>query len=198
MQLGIKSCFKEGGAMNILIVDDSRDDRKYLRDSIEHHGHEAIEAEDGQDGLGKAVTQKPDLIISDIMMPKMDGFQFLRAIKRDEKFKNVPFIFYSAAYNGSKDRELAASLGATHFIVKPKGPEEFWQLLMPIIEGIGTKVEKAPSKLLEEEEEFLRGYGQFVVAKLEEKVRQLKIEIEAHLRQEGKLKERIEELEAKG
>ncbi len=183
--------------MNILIVDDSSDERKYLRYSIEHHGHEAIEAEDGQDGLGKAVTQKPDLIISDIMMPKMDGFQFLQAIKRDEKFKDVPFIFYSAAYNGSKDRELAASLGATLFIVKPKDPEEFWQLLRPIIEGIGTKVEKAPSKLLEEEEEFLRGYGQFVVAKLEEKVRQLKIEIEAHMRQEEKLKERIEELEAK-
>lgn len=184
--------------MNILIVDDSSDDRKHLRYSIEHHGHEAIEAEDGQDGLGKAVTQKPDLIISDVLMPKMDGFQLLRAIKRDEKFKDVPFVFYSAAYNGSEDTEVAASLGASLFIVKPKEAEEFWRLLRPIIDGTGKKPESTQSKLPAEEEEFLRGYSQFVVARLEEKVRQLKIEIEAHIRLEEKLKARIEELEAKG
>jgi PAS domain S-box-containing protein len=114
----------------------------------------------------------PDLIISDALMPIMDGFQFLRNIKKDETMSSIPFIFYSAVYRGQKDIELALSIGAEAYIVKPKDPEEFWKELNVIIEkGFSKKV--PPIELIKEEEEYLRKYSYIVAFKLLEKVREL-------------------------
>ena len=67
--------------MKVLIVDDSHEAREVLRSFIEKYGHEAIEAVDGRDGLEKSQIHNPDMIITDAMMPNMDGFTFLRNIK---------------------------------------------------------------------------------------------------------------------
>ena len=96
--------------MKVLIVDDNSENRNILRHIIERQNNEVIEAEDGLDGLEKAAVHKPDLIISDVLMPKMGGFQFLRSIKNDEYLKSIPFVFYSAIYRGDKDKELAGPL----------------------------------------------------------------------------------------
>lgn len=161
--------------MNVLIVEDNADDRKLLRLNLERHGCEfIIEAADGEEGLEKAKEHKPDIIISDALMPKMDGFQFLRAVKTDEALKDIPFIFYSAVYTESKEAELAASLGAEKFIIKPKEPEEFWDELQGIIEDCKIKGKKAlTTRLIDEDEEFLRKYSYIVAAKLEEKIKEL-------------------------
>src|SRR3972149_177729 len=95
-----------------------------LRLFIEKLGHEIIEAADGQDGFEKAKIHKPALIITDAMMPKVDGFTLLRNIKMDTNLSSIPCVFYSAIYTGSKDRELALSLGAEAFIEKPKTLDE--------------------------------------------------------------------------
>ena len=99
--------------MKVLIVDDNSENRNILRHIIERQNNEVIEAEDGLDGLDgleKAAVHKPDLIISDVLMPKMGGFQFLRSIKKDACLKSIPFVFYSAIYRGDKDKELAGPL----------------------------------------------------------------------------------------
>ncbi|OGW36371.1 MAG: hypothetical protein A2Y97_01855 [Nitrospirae bacterium RBG_13_39_12] len=175
--------------MKVLIVEDNPDDRNILRYNLENHGCEVIEAHDGQEGLEMASQHKPDIIISDAMMPRMDGFQFLRSIKKDDALKSIPFIFYTATYVGNKETELAISLGAEAFIIKPKEPEEFWNKLSGILEEIQAKKKKFPTaELIEEEEKFLRKYSEIVATKLEEKVKELEKEIAENKRAEESLK----------
>jgi sigma-B regulation protein RsbU (phosphoserine phosphatase) len=161
--------------MKVLIVDDNTDDRRLLRYSLAKHGCEQIiEASDGHDGLEMAKANRPDLIISDALMPRMDGFEFLRMVKMDDELKAIPFVFHSAVYTGLKDRDLALSLGAEAFIAKPKEPEEFWEELTTILKGVESGRERPPPpEPLPEEKEYLRKYSGVVAAKLEEKVREL-------------------------
>lgn len=164
--------------MKILIAEDNADDRKILRINLEHHGCKVFDAIDGVDALRIVKKQKPDLIISDALMPNMDGFQFLRAIKTDDALKSIPFIFYSAVYTGYQEAQLAISLGAEAFIIKPKDPQEFWEELFGILEESKLKKEKTiTARLIDEEEEFLRKYSHVVASKLEEKVKELTDEI---------------------
>jgi two-component system, cell cycle sensor histidine kinase and response regulator CckA len=160
--------------LKILIVDDNGDDRRYLKASLEAHACDIAEAKDGQEGLELAKSLRPVLIISDALMPNMDGFQFLRAVKTDPALKHIPFIFYSSVYTGYKEEALAKSLGAEAFIVKPRDPEEFWNDLMLIIEDCGMRGSGPGAvNLISEEEDFLRMYSHVVARKLEEKVREL-------------------------
>ncbi|HWR59875.1 MAG TPA: response regulator [Thermodesulfovibrionales bacterium] len=162
--------------MKILIVDDSGVSREMLRHIVEKKGHEPIEAEDGLDGLRMAKIHVPALIISDAFMPVMDGFQFLRAIKEDEGLKHIPFIFFSATYKGNRDIDLAIALGAEGYIIKPKGPADFWEEVEFIFKEQHREKVITP-ELITEEEEYLKRYSEVVTAKLEEKVAELEKEI---------------------
>jgi serine phosphatase RsbU (regulator of sigma subunit) len=160
--------------VKVLIVDDNANDRKLLRYTLEYHGCEVIEAQDGLDGLDRARRLGPDLIISDALMPRMDGFEFMRRVKVDPELRAIPFVFHSAVYTGVKDRDLALSLGAAAFISKPMEPLAIWDQLAAIMrrdkEETGGPI--AP-ELVEEEEEYLRKYSSVVASKLEEKVQEL-------------------------
>src|SRR5512135_565440 len=125
--------------MKTLIVDDIEKERKQLHHCLKKRGCTVIEAADGKEGLERAKSESPDLIISDGLMPRMDGFQFLRAVRKDPALKTVPFIFYSAAYVGSAEEELALSLGADAFIAKPKRPAQFWKELISVLENSNLK-----------------------------------------------------------
>jgi len=175
--------------MKVLVVDDSRSDRKIIRYNFEWHGCEVLEASNGKQGLELAAAEKPDLIISDCLMPIMDGFQFLHELKRLTELRSIPFIFYSAVYTGSKEAELAASLGARAFLEKPMRPDELWEevgRLMAAEPGEGAGAFKDWR-----EEEFLRNYSQLVAGKLEEKVRELSEVNESLLRLNGELERRV-------
>ena len=176
--------------MKVLIVDDSRNDRKIIRYNFEWHGCQVLEASNGKQGLELAAAERPDLIISDCLMPVMDGFQFLHELKKLTELRAIPFIFYSAVYTGSKEAELAASLGAMAFLEKPKRPDELWEEVGRLLaaEPAGEVVAEAKQW---REEEFLRNYSQMVAGKLEEKVRELSETNESLLRLNSELERRV-------
>lgn len=160
--------------MIVLIVDDNANDRKILRYTLEHHGCEVAEAEDGLKGLEQAKSLKPGLIISDALMPRMDGFEFLRMVKKDPELACVPFVFHSAVYTGQKDSELALSLGAEACLTKPTEPLLLWEELTAIMRRREAKAQKpAAAEPIQEETEYLRQYSSVVAAKVEEKVGEL-------------------------
>ena len=114
--------------MKILIVDDIEENLYLLEVLLKGSGYEVVTAEDGVEALQKIKKETIGLIISDILMPRMDGFQFCRECKKDDSIKRIPFIFYTATYIDIKDEEFALSLGAEKFIVKPQKPEEFLRI----------------------------------------------------------------------
>jgi DNA-binding response OmpR family regulator len=102
----------------ILIVDDELDLVSVLRMGLEIEGFEVIEAMDGEEGLRRARQDRPDLVVLDLMLPKMDGYKVCRALKFDERFRSIPIIILSAR-SGDADRRLALDMGADQFITKP-------------------------------------------------------------------------------
>ncbi len=102
----------------ILIVDDELDLVSVLRMGLEIEGFEVIEAMDGEEGLRRARQDHPDLMVLDLMLPKMDGYKVCRALKFDERFRPLPILILSAR-SGEADRRLALDMGADQFVTKP-------------------------------------------------------------------------------
>ena len=169
--------------MKILIVDDDENIRHLLVKVFHTYGHETTAAANGVEALEQALAQPPDIILSDIMMPKMDGFQLCHEWKRNEQLKNIPFIFYTATYTSDEDEKFALSLGAT-FIRKPAEPEVLVKKLCDVFEKAKSGA-VAPSKVAPIEPSlFLTEYNKRIVAKLEEKVAELEVEITERKRAE--------------
>ncbi len=184
------------GKQTILVVDDRGVDRLLLRKMLEGRGYTVLEAADGEEGLEMTGFHEPDLIIADTLMPKMDGFGFLKNIKTDEKTKRVPFILYSAVYTGYDDEKLALLLGASDFIPKPIDSGEFLKRVDAAIEDVDDEKETAIAELALDEEEYLRRYSHVVAAKLEEKVRELETtneRLQRRIANELKLEEDLRE-----
>jgi len=111
--------------MKILVVDDQSDARLIQREILKAKLYDVIEAENGQQALTILETELPDLIISDIMMPIMDGFDLCKKVKVHPKFKNIPFIFYSAHFLEKKDIQLGKCLNAALFLEKPLPAKQY-------------------------------------------------------------------------
>src|SRR3989339_345444 len=94
----------------ILVVDDEPDVVKLLKVRLEASGYAVIEAYDGQEGLDKAHNEMPDLIILDLMLPKLNGYQVCRMLKFDEDYKNIPIIILTGR-DGEVDREMGGKVG---------------------------------------------------------------------------------------
>ncbi len=178
--------------IKILIVDDRIEDRSLLRKKYERMGYNVKEAENGVEGLEMTWLYKPDLIISDVQMPKMDGFQFLREIKKDDELNKIPFVFFSVVYNSHIDKKLALSLGATAYIEKPLKPDLLIKKIESLIQEIKTDKEQESVELIEKEEEYLRKHSFVVATKLEEKLAELEI-INKNLQQQITERIQIEE-----
>ena len=101
----------------ILVVEDEPSLQKAMVDMLKISGYETVGALDGESGLGLARSEKPDLILLDIILPQMNGFDVLRALKADESTKSIPVIVLTNL-EGSLDVEQALTLGATTYLVK--------------------------------------------------------------------------------
>lgn len=102
----------------ILIVDDESDLLTVLRLGLEAEGLQVIDARDGEEALRKARDARPDVMVLDLMLPRMDGYQVCRALKYDERYRAIPIIILSARA-GAQDRQLALDMGADEFLNKP-------------------------------------------------------------------------------
>jgi len=153
----------------ILIVDDNDTNLYVLKSLLESESMETITAKNGKEALAKAHSHPPDLIVSDILMPVMDGYTLCRHWKSDDQLKHIPFIFYTATYTEAKDEKFALSLGADLFIVKPQEPEVLINMLSKFLSAQYV-VKPAQLKPLGEEMEFFRQYNEILFSKLEKKM----------------------------
>lgn len=102
----------------ILLVDDEVDFVEVLRVRLENSNYEVIVAYDGEEGLERAEREEPDLIILDIMLPKISGFDVCRKLKIDENFKNIPIIMLSVKFQAN-DVNFSMAMGADAYVTKP-------------------------------------------------------------------------------
>ena len=103
----------------ILIVDDQRVNRRILSAALGSDGFRTIEAADGAEALDAVRKERPALVLTDIVMPTMDGYEFVRQLRRDSRIAHTPVMFYTANYFEREARELATACGVFHVLTKP-------------------------------------------------------------------------------
>jgi PAS domain S-box-containing protein len=157
----------------ILIVDDKEENLYYLRTLLAGHGCEVESAVHGAEALVKARLKPPDLVVSDLLMPVMDGYTLLRYWKADERLKKIPFIVYTATYTEEEDERLALDLGADAFILKPAEPEDFLARIREVQANVAAAVPTLPKHPVGDEKEIFKVYSETLIRKLEEKTMQL-------------------------
>ena len=108
-------------ALTVLTVDDSRTMRDMLKHSLVAAGFRVLQAEDGIDGLEVLKTEKPDVVVTDINMPRLDGFGFIEAVRRDVERRGMPVLVLTTEADAEK-KSRAKAAGATGWIVKPFDP----------------------------------------------------------------------------
>ncbi|MFP5506233.1 MAG: PAS domain S-box protein, partial [Gammaproteobacteria bacterium] len=152
-----------------LIIDDKLENRYLLHALLSGHGYEVTEAENGSEALAAARQQPPDIVISDLLMPKMDGYTLLREWRADPALAAIPFIVYTATYTEPKDEKLALDLGADAFILKPAEPDALVALVQQTCESRqrGTIQPEHPPA---EESTILQQYNAVLIHKLEDKL----------------------------
>lgn len=157
----------------VLIVDDKEENLYYLQALLEGHGFEVAAARHGAEALVKARQQAPDLVVSDLLMPVMDGYTLLRHWKADARLRLIPFIVYTATYTEAQDEQLALSLGADAFILKPAEPEDFLGRIRAVQAAALVAQPAAAPKTAGAEQDVLKVYSETLIRKLEEKTLQL-------------------------
>ncbi len=159
--------------IKLLIVDDNQQNLYMLRVLLEGHNYQVVTAKDGAEALEAARRDPPDMIITDILMPVMDGFSLCREWKRDEKLKHIPLVFYTATYTDPEDEELALNLGAERFIIKPQKPKVLVEMLTEVIQEHQAGHLVAAREPIAEEQVYLKEYSEALVRKLEDKLANL-------------------------
>ncbi len=157
----------------VLIVDDKEENLYYLRALLGAHDFEVESAHHGAEALVKARQSPPDLVISDLLMPVMDGYTLLRHWKVDARLQTVPFVVYTATYTEPEDEQLALRLGADAFILKPTEPDDLMDRLLAVLAKASAIIPSPSNALPENEKGMLREYSETLVRKLEQKTLEL-------------------------
>lgn len=172
----------------ILIVDDLASGRAYLSSLLRGNGFTVSEAANGADAWMSIREKCPDLIISDLLMPIMDGYTFLRTVRSDPETRLTPFIVYTATYTDPQDEKLALDLGASAFLLKPMEPE-------PLLEKVRTHLAEPPQHRAflatfdPNGLEAAKAYAHTIFSKLEQRSRELAEAVEELERRRARIEE---------
>ncbi|MBN1453646.1 MAG: response regulator [Anaerolineales bacterium] len=145
----------------LLLVEDDPDILKLLDTTLTFSGYCVITARNGNEGLEVIRKERPAIVITDIMMPKLDGFGLVHRLRLNPETRDIPVVFITATYVAPEDREFAFDVGATHFIQKPLNLEEFLNTISELLKQ-GLPVEIEPL----DEFNFYEGYRIRLEAKL--------------------------------
>lgn len=152
----------------ILVVDDQPVNRKLLATVLGYEGHRVLEAGDGAEALGLVKAERPALVIADIVMPMMDGYEFVRQLRCDPAIADTPVMFYTANYFEREAHGLATACGVRHVLTKPCEPETILAVVRSALGG-GPTAQRAPEDLAGFDREHVR----LMTDKLSAKVREL-------------------------
>ena len=157
-------------ALTVLLVDDDDTGRMLARALLRRMGHDVIDARNGREALALARCARPDLILSDVLMPEMDGFEFCRQLKRDPVLRGVPFAFVTGTYVEPDDQAFAQDVGAARVLLKPVDSAS----LAALVEGVMLdSVEEGAAPHPLDDREFRRRHATTVQSKLRAKIEEL-------------------------
>jgi CheY-like chemotaxis protein len=151
--------------MVLLIVDDIAVNRRLLKATLEAEGYTTLQAADGVEGLAILGREHVDGVISDILMPGMDGYRFCHEIRADERYASLPIVMYSSTYDSRADVDLAVRVGADQFVKKPAPTE----LLLKALQAAFARGPTAPVAERIDEPDVMKQYNEALVRKLEHK-----------------------------
>src|SRR5215212_873656 len=149
----------------LLVVEDIPDILNLLQTSLQFKGYRVVTARNGQEALEVIEKEQPALIITDILMPKMDGFNLVHRLRINPETRTIPVVFLSATYVAPEDKVFAHSIGVNRFVEKPVDLVAF----LPLVERILAQGDNAPVTALTETE-FYEGYRKRLEIKLKQKM----------------------------
>jgi DNA-binding response OmpR family regulator len=152
----------------LLIVEDVPDILRLLEETLKFKGYNAVTARNGQEALDLIKRERPALIITDIMMPKLDGFGLVHRLRINPETRDIPVIFLTATYVALEDKAFALNIGVTRFIEKPVNFEKFLETINQLLTQ-GAPSAPAPMS----EADFYNGYRQRLEQKLTQKNTQI-------------------------
>ncbi len=121
----------------VLVVEDTEDNRRILRDLLSSAGYDVVEASDGAEGLSAVARLKPDLVVLDIQLPVIDGYEVARRLKADPKTRDIPIVAVTSyALAGDEDKSRAA--GCDAYVAKPFSPRHLLATIRGFLPGDGT------------------------------------------------------------
>ena len=161
----------------ILVADDIESNRYLLVSLFTASGYEVEVASDGAEALASALKRPPDLIVTDVLMPVMDGFELCRRWRQEPLLAGIPFVVYTATYTDPRDEALALSLGADRYLIKPQKVEVLLQVVHEVLGGAGRGSASGRTEPVGEPLELALRHNEVLLGKLEKKITQLEAEI---------------------
>jgi CheY-like chemotaxis protein len=151
----------------LLVVEDVPDILVLLVETLKFKGYNVVTATNGVEALEVIARERPALIITDILMPKMDGFSLVHQLRLDPATRSIPVVFLSATYVAPEDKEFALTIGVTRFIEKPVDMDAFFPMIDALL-AHGAEVTKPLNEL-----QFYEGYKKRLEIKLRHKNTQI-------------------------
>lgn len=172
---------------HILVIDDDPTSRDLLVTLLGYHGHSILTARDGAEGLARARATQPDLIITDILMPELDGYALATRVRADAAMAHIRIMFYTAIDLSAEVRQLAASAGIAHIVTKPAEPEAILAVVQTALASEPAAALRAPTPELD------HAYLRQLTGTLHRSVEALQAEIRARAQIEARLQNELAE-----